>query len=178
MTISSAEPIFQLWQTPNTIKSSKNLPPLKTIKVLGICIFITFIKWIYMETQGENLITKSKTMTAFRFHSMARANLNKVENFIPQYQITMYKSTYIIYTLPFKTPFWLLNAHVNITLIINHILTSLCLGVWMGGFQLSQIMGLLDLYFDVAVVLKFLTLFRLALAILGSWLELKLSSAW
>ena len=38
----------------------------------------------------------------------------------------------------------------------------------MGGFQLSQIMGLLDLYFDVSVVMKFLTLFRLALAILGS----------
>ena len=44
--------------------------------------------------------------------------------------------------------------------------------VWKGGFQMMQILGLLDMYFDAAVVFvtNYSLLFRLAMAIL--WLLL------
>ena len=45
--------------------------------------------------------------------------------------------------------------------------------VWKGGFQLMQILGLIGMYFDTVVVevKKNLLLFRLALAILCTWMK-------
>ena len=97
-------------------------------------------------------------------HSMAKANMNKSKRFwqiLPQHQ-----STYIIKRGPESEsietrPYFTTFSHLEVLLQIKF-------GSEREVFQLMQIMGLLGLYFNAAVVFvkNFSLLFRLALVIL------------
>ena len=113
---------------------------------------------------------------------MARANLNKSKKVLTFTTIAskyMHKRPRICinWNPPFQTQIYLVKVPLNMNIMKQDLLnkkqflTILWSEVWKWGFPLMQILGLLGMFFDAAVV--FVTnsslLFRFAMAILWSW---------
>ena len=114
----------------------------------------------------------------FRWHRMTRANLNKNEKFltnaIPASKyIPKRPRIWINWNPPFHTRIYLVNVPLNVNTVKPDLLNKkqflkiLWNEVWKGGFQLIQILGLLDMYFDAVVVFvkENSLLFKLTMAI-------------
>ena len=107
----------------------------------------------------------------YRSHSMAKNNLNKGKKVLTS---TTTASKYmpkrpricINWNPPFQTQIYLVKVPLNVNIVKQDLLNKkqflkiLWSEVWKGGFQLIQILGLMDMYF-AAVVVEIKTFFYL-----------------